>query len=271
MTRRFWSGAAVVAATAALSLATPFAQTVKVDLSKEVVGRTPVTFEPMMGTWVVAEDGGQKVIKIDGAAYRATLDPAARNLIDTARKFYGTSNEELMDNAKQFATFPIAVLKGLDNFSNGTISLKFKTVAGNSDRASGILFNIKPNGDWLSVRYNDTEHNIALWEFHNGVRRRIIGGRGQVLTDPADREKWHELTLTVADGKNLTTTLNGATVLEYVLGSEPGPGRNGAPPNPELLPSNNPVLRPPVAGKVGLWSKGDSTSYFKDYLVTHQK
>jgi hypothetical protein len=27
------------------------------------------------------------------------------------------------------------------------------------------------------------------------------------------------------------------------------------------------VLRPPVAGKIGLWSKTDSTSYFKDYVV----
>ena len=53
--------------------------------------------------------------------------------------------------------------------------------------------------------------------------------------------------------------------LEYTLGSMPGPGRNGAPPNPDLIPANNPVLRPPVAGNVGLWAKTDSTS--KDYVV----
>jgi hypothetical protein len=116
------------------------------------------------------------------------------------------------------------------------------------------------------VRYNDTEHNVALWEFHNGVRRRVVGAREQVLTDPADRNKWHDFALTV-DGAKLTTTLNGATILEYVLGTAPGPGRNGAAPNPELIPANNPVLQPPVNGKVGLWSKTDSTSYFKDYMV----
>ena len=76
-----------------------------------------------------------------------------------------------MDNAKQFAYYPVAVLKSVDNFSNGTISVKFKTIAGDADRASGILFNVKPNGDWLAVRYNDTENNVALWEFHNGIRR----------------------------------------------------------------------------------------------------
>jgi hypothetical protein len=242
------------------------AQQTRIDLSKETVGKPPATFEPMMGSWIVAQDGADKVIKVDGAAYKLSQDSPTRLLMENARKFYGTSNEELMDNAKQFAVFPIAVLRGLDSFSDGTISMKFKTVAGDADRASGILFNVKPNGDWLCVRYNDTEHNIALWEFHNGVRRRIFGARGQVLTDPADREKWHDLSLAV-DGASLKTSLNGTVVLEYTLGTAPGPGRGGAAPNPELLPENNPVLRPPVNGKVGLWSKGDSTSFFKDYVV----
>ena len=50
--------------------------------------------------------------------------------------------------------------------------------------------------------------------------------------------------------------------------AQPGPGRNGAPPNPDLFPENNAVLRPPVAGRIGLWSKTDTTSYFKDYVVS---
>ena len=60
----------------------------------------------------------------------------------------------------------------------------------------------------------------------------------------------------------------GMLALEYTLGSAPGPGRNNAPPNPDLIPANNPVLRPPVQGKVGLWAKTDTTSYFKDYVVS---
>lgn len=54
--------------------------------------------------------------------------------------------------------------------------------------------------------------------------------------------------------------------MEYTLGSEPV-SRTGTP-NPDLVPANNPVLRPPLAGKVGLWSKTDSTSYFKDISVS---
>jgi hypothetical protein len=238
----------------------------KVDLKNEKVGRPPAAFEPMVGTWVITEDAGEKVIMVDGRPWVASKDNPTRLLIESARKLYGTSNEELMDNAKQFAYYPVAVLRSVNTFSNGTISVRFKTVAGDSDRASGILFNVKPNGDWLSVRYNDTENNVALWEFHNGIRR---GVRFSDRTKPfmLDRAAWHELKLTI-DGANLTTYLDGAVALQYTLGSQPGPGRNNAPPNPDLFPENNAVLRPPVAGKIGLWAKTDSTSLFKDYVVS---
>jgi hypothetical protein len=250
-----------------LLLAAPLlAADLKVDLSKEQVGRPPATFEPMVGTWVVAQDGADKVIMIDGRPWVASKDNPTRLLVESARRLYGTSNEELMDNAKQFAYFPVAVLRSVDSFTNGTISVRFKTIAGEADRASGILFNVKPNGDWLSVRYNDTENNVALWEFHNGIRRNVrFSDRAHKFM--LDRAAWHQLTLTI-DGANLRTTLDGELALEYTLGSQPGPGRGGAAPNPDLIPANNPVLQPPVKGKIGLWAKTDSTSYFKDYVVS---
>src|SRR5437660_12724197 len=217
-----------------------YAAEIKVDLSKEQPGKPPATFEPMVGTWVVAQDGADKVIMIDGRPWVASKDNPTRLLLQTARRLYGTTNEELMDNAKQFAYFPVAVLKGVDNFSDGTISLKFKTVSGDSDRCSGILFNVKPNGDWLAVRYNDTENNVALWEFHNGVRRPV---KFSDRTKPfmLDRNAWHELKMTV-DGSDFKAWLDGSLALEYTLGGQPGPGRNGGAPNPALFPANNPVL-----------------------------
>jgi hypothetical protein len=252
---------------AALAVVAPLlAADVKVDLSRETVGRPPAAFEPMVGTWIVAQDGADKVIMIDGRPWVASKDNPTRLLVESARRLYGTSNEELMDNAKQFAYYPVAVLRSVDTFSNGTISVKFKTIAGDADRASGILFNVKPNGDWLAVRYNDTENNVALWEFHNGIRRNMrFSDRAKPFM--LDRSAWHELKLAI-DGADLKTTLDGQMALDYTLGTQPAPGRNGAPPNPDLIPTNNPVLRPPVAGKIGLWAKTDTTSYFKDYVVS---
>src|SRR5438445_85946 len=218
-----------------LALIPLLAADTKVDLSSGQVGRPPATFEPMVGTWVVTQDGPDKVIMVDGRPWVASKDNPTRLLVQSARRLYGTSNEELMDNAKQFAYFPVAVLKSVDTSSNGTISVKFKTIAGDADRASGILINVKPNGDWLAVRYNDTENNVALWEFHNGIRRNIrFSDRAKKFM--LDRNAWHELKLAV-DGADLKTWLDGELALEYTLGTTPAADRNGAPPNPDLIPS----------------------------------
>jgi len=127
----------VVTGLAVLSIAaTVAAADIKVDLSKEQVGRPPATFTPMVGTWVIAQDGADKVVMVDGRPWVASKDNPTKLLIESARKLYGTSNEDLMDNAKQFAYYPVAVLKSVPSFSNGAISVKFKTIAGDADRAS---------------------------------------------------------------------------------------------------------------------------------------
>jgi hypothetical protein len=241
---------------------------VKVDLGKEQVGRPPISFEPMVGTWLIAQDGTDRVVMVDGRPWVASKDNPTKLLVQSARRLYGTSNEELMDNAKQFAYYPVAILRSVDTFSNGTIGMRFKTISGDSDRCSGIVFNVKPNGDWLAVRYNDTENNVALWEFHNGLRRNVrFSDRAKKFM--LDRAAWHDLKLMV-DGPRLRAWLDGELALEHALGDRPAAGRAGAAPNPDLDPATNPVLRPPVSGKIGLWSKTDSTSYFKDYVVSVQ-
>jgi len=88
---------------------------IKIDLSKEQVGKAPTVFEPIVGTWVIEEDGGEKVVMVDGRPWVASKDDPTKLLIESARKLYGTTNEELMDNAKQFAYYPVAVLKSVDN------------------------------------------------------------------------------------------------------------------------------------------------------------
>src|SRR3984885_1660288 len=89
---------------------------IKVDLSKEQAGKPPVTFEPMVGTWIVAQDGRDKVIMVDGRPWVASKDNPTKLLLQTARKLYRTTNEELMDNAKQFAYYPVAILKAVETF-----------------------------------------------------------------------------------------------------------------------------------------------------------
>jgi hypothetical protein len=49
------------------------------------------------------------------------------------------------------------------------------------------------------------------------------------------------------DGTDFKAWLDGTLALEFTFGGQSGPGRNGAPPNPDLFPANNPVLQPPIS------------------------
>ena len=107
------------------------------------------------------------------------------------------------------------------------------------DRCAGILFDVKPNGDYLAVRFNGTEDNVVLWTFNGGKRSFVKRGTENV---PLELGTWNELRVTI-DGVTLKAYLNGKLNLEY-------------------------TLKEPVSGKVGLWSKTDSMSEFTDFLVT---
>jgi hypothetical protein len=60
----------------------------------------------MVGTWVVAQDGADKVIMVDGRPWVLSKDNPHQAAHSERRKLYGTNNEELMDNGKQFAYYP---------------------------------------------------------------------------------------------------------------------------------------------------------------------
>lgn len=67
------------------------------DLSKEETGQPPAAFEPMVGTWVIGQDGSDKVNMLDGRPWVASKDNPTKLLLQTTRKLYGTTNEELME------------------------------------------------------------------------------------------------------------------------------------------------------------------------------
>ena len=60
-----------------------FAAELKVDLGKGKVGKAPEIFEPIVGTWVVAQDGGDKVIMVDGRPWVASKDNPTKLLVQT--------------------------------------------------------------------------------------------------------------------------------------------------------------------------------------------
>jgi hypothetical protein len=217
------------------ALAQP-AKPVHVDLSREKAGTEPTRFLPMVGNWIIAREGNRNVVMVDGRAWKR--GQPAGGLADKAREIYGSKHEEFIDNVNAFAYFPIAVAKDIDNFENGEISVRFMMIGGTLDRCSGIMFDLKQNGDYLTVRFNGTEDNVVLWTFNGGKRSFVKRGTQEV---PLELGTWHELKLSV-HGTAFTASLDGKQMLDYTLPH-------------------------PVSGRVGLWSKTDSMSEFEGFTV----
>ena len=134
----------------------------------------------------------------------------AGGLAEKARSIYGSRHEEFLDNVKAFAYFPYAVAKDIDDFHDGEISIRFKMIAGQLDRCEGILFNLKPNGDYLTVRFNGMEDNVVLWTFNKGTRKFVKRGTENM---PLVLNQWHTLQVSI-HGTNLQASLNGKHLLD---------------------------------------------------------
>jgi len=212
-------------------------KSLRIDLSKEKAGKESTKFLGVVGNWSIVDDGGTKVLGVDGRQW--LRGQPAGGLAQNARAIYGSRHEEFIDNVKAFAYFPYAVLKDVDDFQNGTINMRFKLVEGKLDQCAGILFNLKLNGDYLTVRFNGKEDNVVLWTFNKGKRSFVKKGTENV---PLQLNTWHTLEITV-NGTALGASLDGKHLLDYTMAE-------------------------PVTGKIGVWSKTDSVSYFDQYTVT---
>lgn len=201
----------------------------------ETVGAEPKSFTAAVGNWVIVNDGGNKALSVNGSQWARGQTSAG--LADKARALYGERYAEFLDNVQSYAYFPIAVMNEVADFRNGAITLRFKGVAGRIDQAAGILFNVQPNGDYLTLRANPLEDNLVLWQYVKGKRSSVKW----VRNTPSPSGQWHELKLTVV-GNKVQGWLNGVLTLSH-------------------------DLEKPVSGRIGLWSKSDSVVYFDDFRV----
>jgi len=159
-------------------------------------------------------------------------------LADKARALYGDRYAEFLDRVQAYAYFPYVVAKDVDDFRNGEISVRFEGISGRIDQGAGILFNLKPNGDYLTVRANPLENNLVLWKFEKGKRSSVKW----IRNTPTATRQWHDLKVRIG-GTKVEGYLDGKLYLEHVLSE-------------------------PVSGRIGLWSKADSHMYFANYTVT---
>ena len=226
-----------LAVIAAFALAVPVAaaQAIKLDFAKESVGAEPKLLVPVVGIWRVENEKGKNVLAVDGRQWKEGQSSAG--LADKARALYGERYAEFLDRVQAYAYFPYTVAKDVQDFTNGEISVRFEGISGRIDQGAGILFNLKPNGDYLTVRANCLENNLVLWKFEKGKRSSVKW----IRNTPTASRQWHDLKVRIA-GDKVEGYLDGKLYLEHTL--------------PQ-----------PVSGKIGLWSKADSHVYFDDFTI----
>src|SRR5712691_1745694 len=134
------------------------ADTLKIDFSKDTVGAEPSSLVSVVGIWRIENDGGRKVLTVDGRQWKEGQSSAG--IADKARALYGDRYAEFLDRVQAYAYYPYVVVKDVPDFRNGEISVRFEGLSGRIDQGAGILFNLKPNGDYLTVRANCLENNL---------------------------------------------------------------------------------------------------------------
>ncbi|MBA2304547.1 MAG: PepSY domain-containing protein [Acidobacteria bacterium] len=177
-----------------------------------VAQQKPLEIDPLVGHWETGKDGVEPLVRAD------------------ARKWTTDLSE---------TRFPLAAVRGVDDFTGGVLSVKFKLIAGDSDQIAGLAFGISPKAEYYYARYNTKDGNVALWRFVNGDRERIIDG-SEHLQLPLDT--WHDLRVEVR-GTRVIAVVNDKLRIEHTLAA-------------------------PVSGRVGFYTKRDSVTAFKAFSAT---
>jgi hypothetical protein len=139
--------------------------------------------------------------------------------------------------------FPLAIWDGA-TLRNGEASVAFKAVDGDIDRAAGIVWRYRDPDNYYIVRANALENNVVLYKVEAGIRLSIapkgLPSRAYGVKHAIPRQRWNTLRV-VFDENLFTVFLNGERLFEV----------------------EDQTFKD--AGKVGLWTKADSLTYFADF------
>jgi hypothetical protein len=127
--------------------------------------------------------------------------------------------------------FPLAIHRPL-SARNVDVALRFKAVAGNVDRAAGIVVRLTDPDNYYVARANALEDNVRFYRVVKGRREQIKGTDLKVSA-----QAWHTLGLK-AEGDRFTVMFDGK----------------------ELYTASDNTMA--GAGKVALWTKSDSVTRF---------
>jgi len=133
--------------------------------------------------------------------------------------------------------FPLAIRED-GAYQDVAVSVKFKAVSGKVDQAGGIVFRLQDPNNYYIVRANALENNYRLYHVVAGRRQQFAGANFHVTGN-----QWHTLRV-IAVGNQLKCYYDGELKITATDNTFAG------------------------AGKVGLWTKADSVTYFDDFELS---
>jgi len=161
------------------------------------------------------------------ARWELLADPTA----PTKAKVLAQTSTDNTDNRFPLAIFAEPTSADID------VSVKFKPVAGKVDRAAGIALRLSDANNYYVVRANALEDNVRLYKVVKGQRLQFAGANLKVPSGT-----WQELRLT-AGGSRFEVFLNGKSLYDATDATFT------------------------TAGRVALWTKSDSVTYFDDLRI----
>jgi hypothetical protein len=132
------------------------------------------------------------------------------------------------------ATYPICI-KDDTNLKDGFVEVKFKPIDGKEDQAGGVIWRCKDPDNYYIARANALEDNVCIYYTVNGRRTE----RKRINTKVASNQ-WHTLRVDFKDN-DFVVTLDGKKTLTW----------------------KDDTFKD--AGKVGVWTKADSTTLFDNF------
>jgi hypothetical protein len=133
--------------------------------------------------------------------------------------------------------FPLAIYRpfsGRDVY----VSIRFMTISGETDQAAGVLVRFISVDDYYVARASTLENNVGLYRVVAG-KREMIG----CMEINVSGQAWHTLGIAARDDR-LTVFFDGRELFVAIDRRFPGP-----------------------PGKVGLWTRADSTTWFESLKI----
>jgi len=120
--------------------------------------------------------------------------------------------------------------------ANVEVTARCKPMSGQSDQACGVIVRATDAGNYYIARANALEGNVRFYRVRDGQREQLASAEAIRI----ERGQWHTLTLHASDDR-FTVFFNDKP-LHVTRDSTPQPR--------------------PAEGRVGLWVKSDSVTYF---------